>query len=224
MKKIYLLPLGFLFLAMPLCADDSYAGKSNGLFIGADGGYAFSYTYIDTVLEDQVNGHRYDGYNFDEYDDYGDGVFNYGVKIGWYFKNSNMKAYISYERSSKAKDNDGYSDFSDKTSKVLLGYDAAFAKAGDFRFVVGGTIGYANMKLRIDDYSARYDGVDAGLKVGAIYDLNSHNEIEFGLKTNYSFYEEKTIGNTRISGRTYDVNINPYQLRVGLYTGYNFKF
>jgi hypothetical protein len=220
------LPLGFLLAAMPLCADDygADAGKSSGLFIGVEGGYSFSYTYLDTILEDQVNGRKYEGYILDEYDDYDDGVFDYGVKIGWYFKNSDMKAYVSYQRNTKAENNDGYKEFSDKVSKILLGYDAVFAKAGDFRFVGGGTLGYANMKLRIDDYSATYDGFDIGGKAGAIYDLNLHNEIEFGLKTNYSFYKEKTVGSRQINSRNYDINIRPYQFSLGVYLGYNFKF
>jgi hypothetical protein len=223
---------GSLLSTLPIYANDYDSAhqnltdikKNNGLFIGIDGGYALNYTYLDTILEDQVNGHKYNGYIIDEYDDYSDGIFDYGIKIGWYFKNSDMRTYITYKRNTKAKDNDGYSDFSDKVSKVLLGYDIAFAKAGDFRFAAGGTIGYANMKLKIDDYSASYDGFDIGGKIGAIYDINSHNEIEFGLRANYSFYQEKTVGDRYIGGRTYDINIKPYQLNLGFYLGYNFKF
>jgi hypothetical protein len=212
---------------MPLCADDA-AKKSNGLFMGIYGGYAFRYTYLDTVLEDRINGHKYGGYELDEYDDYRDGVFNYGVKIGWYFKNSDMRAYLSYERGTKSKDNDGYKDFFDKVNKISAGYDIVFAKAGDFRFIAGGTLGYAHMKLRVKDNSflhkASYDGVDVGGKVGTIYDINPANELEFGLKTNYSAYNTKTIGQRTINGREYDININPYQFNFGLYFGYNLKF
>jgi hypothetical protein len=224
LKKVYLSLVVALLAAMPLCAEDD----SNGLFLGAYGGYAFRYTYLDTVLEDRINGHRYDGYALNEYDDYGDGAFDYGVKIGWYFEDSDMRAYLSYERSTKAKDNDGYSDFSDRVSKISMGYDIAFIRINDFRFIAGGTLGYAHMRLKVKNNSgshkASYDGIDIGGKVGAIYDIDQKNELEFGLKTNYSVYNEKTIGRRTINTREYDVNINPYQFKFGLYLGYNFKF
>lgn len=235
MKKIILaLSCCLSLYANDVQQDFSEAKNSNGLFIGVEGGYAFSYTYLDTVLEDRENGHRYDGIGWDQYADYGDGVFDYGVKVGWYFKNSDMRAYAEYKRNTKAKDNDGYSDFSAKVSKILLGYDAAVLKAGDFRFIVGAALGYANMKLYTNymgnNHSGSYDGFDAGLKLGFIYDLNSHNELEFGLKASYTFYGEKTVGEDRIwdshTNRYHnvDINIAPYQFNSGLYIGYNFKF
>jgi hypothetical protein len=230
LKKIFLLLIGSLLSALPIYADDNNLDKSNGLFIGVEGGYILNYTYLDTILEDQTNGDKYNGYIVDEYDDYDNGAFDYGIKIGWYFKNSNMKAYIEYKKSTAAKDYNCYGDFSDKISKVLLGYDVAFAKAGDFRFIGGGTLGYANMKLKIKNHtslpnhSISYDGLDVGGKVGVIYDINAHNELELGLRGSYSFYQEKTVGERKIGTKTYDVNIRPYQLNFGLYLGYNFKF
>jgi hypothetical protein len=80
------------------------------------------------------------------------------------------------------------------------------------------------MKLKIDNHSRSYNGFDIGGKIGAIYNINQHNELEFGLRANYSYYGEKTVGERRYGGRNYYVNVSPYQLQTGLYFGYNFKF
>lgn len=59
-----------------------------------------------------------------------------------------------------------------------------------------------------------YITLDAYAKLGIKYQINQHNELIFGLKTNYGFYQNKklTDGSTVL-----------YQTR-GVFFGYNFKF
>jgi hypothetical protein len=210
----------------PVASDDRPVSdkKTKGWFVGIEGGYAWSGTYLDTILVDD-DGDKYSGYGADEYNDYSDSVANYGIKVGYYFKNSDMRVYVSFDKNTKAEATDDDIKFTNEVSKLSIGYDAAVAKISEnFRFLVGANLGYARLKSTINNYSASYSGVDIGGKFGVIYDINAANEIEFGLKINCSIFEEKKAGEEKIGNKYYDVDILPIQARAGLYLGYNYKF
>ncbi|MDR0407996.1 MAG: hypothetical protein LBH45_03660 [Campylobacteraceae bacterium] len=227
MKKILIGLVGlFGVFVAPILAQptDASAAKKSGLFIGLEGGFALSWTYLDTILVDD-DGDKYSGYIIDEYDDYSDSVFNYGVKAGWYFRDSDMRVYAMFEKNTKAEDTDYDIKFSNEITKVLIGYDAAVVKISEnSRLLTGVNLGYAKLKSIVGDHSASYNGIDFGGKVGILYDINNNNEIEFGLKVNCSVFEEKKAGERKIGNTYYDVDILPIQVKAGLYVGYNYKF
>ena len=72
-----------------------------------------------------------------------------------------------------------------------------------------------------------------GLKLGAIYELNKNNELEFGFKFDTANYKDKdtaissAIGTDEIYGYNVDSTRSIKDIKrtnMGVFVGYNYKF
>ncbi|MBR6952804.1 MAG: hypothetical protein IKH66_03185 [Campylobacter sp.] len=198
-----------LVLASSLMANFASA---NSVFVGFDGVYN-----IKSELEldaGNVSGKIKDS------------TFGLGLKVGYDF--DLFRVYGEYLYKTKAKDsysdNDGESLYEWNAHQFLIGADYTPRLMENFKFVLGAYTGISRLNYEIsttDIVLGNYDdkvnktGWLLGAKIGGIYELNSNNEIEFGVKGDYVNYG---------SVSDYDGSLDFTEMNYGLYLGYNFKF
>ncbi|PSM52218.1 hypothetical protein CBLAS_0211 [Campylobacter blaseri] len=186
-------------LASSLVASSMLA---EGLFVGGEAGY---YKTSTSLIEDpglptekKVTFKKSHaslgfkaGYDFDMYRVYGEYIHNFKAKI-----NFEDGAYISQ-----------------KSDDILIGADYTPKITDNFKFVVGAFGGRSKMKYKVKNdlneiFKFSGHGWKIGAKVGGIYEINSQNEVEFGVKAAFAKY------------KSLDNKPKPY----GAYIGYNYKF
>lgn len=130
-------------------------------------------------------------------------TFNPALNFGYIFS-PNHRVYVSYS----------YLDLS-STNKFLLGYDFTPQIDGSLRGDLGIYGGFAK--------ASKFSGGAYGLKLGALYELNEYNEINFGVKfEQIPFNEYKTTGNA--NAIDYSSSNERTITNYGLYVGYVYKF
>lgn len=123
-----------------------------------------------------------------------------GLNVGYRF-NPDHRVYVGYRHFT--------GDLADGDARsYLVGYDFTPKISGNFRGLVGLYGGFTEI----------LDGRDAtgGLKLGGIYDVNANNEIQFGVKYDYTELD-MDYGNTVSEGKLELKN-------TAFYIGYNYKF
>lgn len=216
MKKILVLSS-----CVALLASSVYAG---GFFIGGEGG--FSTTSRENTITRFLSQYRSDGYGYSNgyygyipsgyytttYEDtFETSIFNflYGLNVGFYGKYSRI--YASYG-SLLGRSNSG------TTHKFALGVDFTPQIRNSLSIIFGFYGGYAYLYKPVDiNPNYNFSGILLGGKVGVLYELNEHNEIQLGIKTEWIGFLDPTTDNDGYSQRITDKNI-------GLYVGYNYKF
>lgn len=200
--------LGFkLVLLSSLACLNAFA---EGAFIGIDTDYSFR-------SEHKIkNGD-------DENVKFNDGQFGVGLKAGYDFDGFRVYAKYSYDPKASKYFSDAKEDVKWETHKFVVGADYTPAINDDFKFVAGGYAGYVRQNFNLRPNNSKYNenfsinGIVLGAKVGGIYNIDKHNEIEFGYNIEYAKYSNKALLDGGASNNHYETN-------HGLYLGYNYKF
>ncbi|MCV3406516.1 porin family protein [Campylobacter lari] len=206
-----------LVASVALVSNLALADENSGLLLGIDAGWF--HTKVKSNLEHTKNNKKFNG------DLEGD-VPVFGLRVGYRFS-ENHRLYGAYNYSSEFSDVINTAKFKIDgkftTHKFLLGYDFTPKIFEKTRAVLGVYGGYArtNMTLKtsILSLSQDFDGYTYGAKIGALYELNQANEIEFGFKAEQTHYDTRNFS-TANSSNFYD----PKQTNYGLYLGYTYKF
>ena len=186
---------------------------ADGAFVGFETGYSKS------SLK-----YKWSGDNPDDSESlkFKGGAFGLGVKGGYDF--GMFRAYGEYIYKFKAKDDIVYEDgdtekVSWKSHNFLIGGDFTPSLTNNFKLALGAYTGVSKIKVKSEDS----DGDDTlsktgwiiGGKIGGIYEINQNNEVEFGVKTDYTKYKKETDedGTGKLSATN-----------TGFYLGYNYKF
>ncbi|HEC3409158.1 TPA: outer membrane beta-barrel protein [Campylobacter jejuni] len=202
-----------------LFSNLALADENSGFFIGADA--AFLHTKVKSDLKH--NGSKSSVIN-------GDMIENIPVldlKIG-YRLNQLHRIYFLYANSDDFDDFITTPQFNIEAdfsiNKFLLGYDFTPELFEKTRGVLGVYSGYARTDLTLKtsflSLSQNFDGYFYGAKIGALYDLTPHNEIELGFKAEQIHYNSRNFYQNQVGSNFYD----PKQTNYGVYLGYNYKF
>ncbi|MBF7043345.1 outer membrane beta-barrel protein [Campylobacter volucris] len=209
-----------IIASIALLSNVAMADENSGLLLGVDAGWF--HTQIDSSIKHRNNGQKA---NFNG--DLEGNIPVFGLKIG-YRINENHRVYSAYNYSSEMSDVitiprftiDGEFD----THKILFGYDFTPKVFDNTRAVLGLYGGYARTDLTLKtgrlSLSENFDGFTYGAKIGALYELNPSNEIEFGFKVEKTTYTSENFYQNNIGSNFY----NPEQTNYGLYLGYTYKF
>jgi hypothetical protein len=139
---------------------------------------------------------------------YGYNTANYGIKFGYILQDNN-RIYLNYNRNTDMEEEIGSAKATATLQKVLLGLESVSYATANFGIIYGGAIGWAYLsgEAKSNSISVKVSesALAVGLKVGGIYSIGEHNEIEFGVKAGGSFFEET-------------------EWNAGAYAGYSFKF
>ena len=195
----------------------SSAAAAEGTFVGFEG------ALLQSTLNPNVNGFKLLG------DDPKDTAFDLGFKVGQDFGDYRVWAGYAYRTAAKesysvtAAAGSATYDVEWKSHNFLVGGAYTPAITESFRALVGGYIGIA--RTTIDEAgtgtipslnfnwsgssSTSGTGVLVGAKLGSIYAINDNNEIEFGLKVDYTDTGVEWLDSTT---------------NYGIYVGYNYKF
>ncbi|TXE79023.1 porin family protein [Campylobacter peloridis] len=207
-----------LIASMALVSNLALADENSGLFLGVDAGWF--HTKVKSDLDNTKNNKKFNG------DLEGD-IPVFGLRAGYRFS-ENHRLYGAYSYSSEFSDVintprlkiDG--EFT--THKFLFGYDFTPKIFEKTRAVFGAYGGYARtditLKTRFLSLSQDFDGYTYGAKIGALYELNPSNEIEFGFKAEQTHYNTRNFYQNAVGSNFYD----PKQTNYGLYLGYTYKF
>ncbi|TXE88158.1 porin family protein [Campylobacter volucris] len=208
-----------IIASIALFSNVAMADENSGMFLGVDAGWF--HTKIDSSIKHR--GTTQSNFN----GDLEGNIPVFGLKIG-YRINENHRVYSAYNYSSEMSDVitipkftiDGEFD----THKILFGYDFTPKVFDNTRAVLGLYSGYARtdltLKTTLLSLSENFDGFTYGAKIGALYELNSSNEIEFGFKIEKTTYTSENFYQSAIGSNFY----NPEQTNYGLYLGYTYKF
>ncbi|TKX30921.1 outer membrane beta-barrel protein [Campylobacter aviculae] len=201
-----------------LSTNLALADENSGFFIGTDA--AWMHTQVKGDLK-----HNKTGLNFNA--DVSGNLPVFGLRAGYRF-NEMHRIYAAYNYSDEFNDLiktpriqiEG--DFT--THKFLLGYDFTPKLFTNTRAVLGAYLGYArtniDLKTSLLSLSQDFDGFVYGAKIGAMYELTPHNEIEFGFKAEQIHYNSRNFYTNQIGSNFYD----PKQINYGVYLGYAYKF
>ena len=199
--------------AAAVCVSASFG---EGAYIGLEGDYSFK-SSITTKWSDEDGS----GTNKDR-----KAQAALGFKGGYDF--GIARAYGEYLYDFKASktgtDEDGTFKHEWSKHNLIAGADFTPEITSGFKLVAGGYTGVSFLKYK-DSYSD-FDGSSGslsktvpgwviGAKLGGIYGFDTHHEIEFGYKADYTRYKANKLGK--------DVD-KIYETNHGLYLGYNFKF
>ncbi|EAK0436345.1 porin family protein [Campylobacter lari] len=211
------LKLFSLVASVALVSNLALADENSGLLLGIDAGWF--HTKVKSDLDNTKNNKKFNG------DLEGD-IPVFGLRVGYRFS-ENHRFYGAYNYSSEFSDVINTPRFKIDgeftTHKFLLGYDFTPKIFEKTRAVLGVYGGYARtdmtLKTSFLSLSQDFDGYTYGAKIGALYELNQANEIEFGFKAEQSHYNTRNFS-TANSSNFYD----PKQTNYGLYLGYTYKF
>ncbi|CAD7289050.1 hypothetical protein LMG7974_01306 [Campylobacter majalis] len=198
-----------ILIASSLLGSIAFA---DGAFVGVSGAYNFKSQIKPDKSEQKGKFGKFDDKNAE-----------FGIKAGYDF--DSFRAYGAYVYGTKAK--------KDKTSKsnaqptenlkiewkshnIVGGVDWTPEIVSGFKAVVGGYMGvsYAKSNTALKDSTGKIvatgsknaSGLITGIKLGGLYELDMHNEIEFGFKGENVKFKDANARN------------------FGLYLGYNYKF
>lgn len=174
-----------------LFSNLALADENSGFFIGADA--AWMHAQVKSELKHKNTKQNFNG-------DISGNIPSFGLKLG-YRLNENHRIYAGYNYS------DEFSDFIKTpkiqiegdftTHKFLTGYDFTPKLFEKTRAVLGVYGGYARTDLTLKtsflSLSQNFDGYFYGAKIGALYDLTSHNEIELGFKAEQIHYNSRNF-------------------------------
>lgn len=209
-----------IIASIALLSNVAMADENSGLFLGA--GMGWFHTQIDSSIK-----HRNQSNNSNINGDLEGDIPVFSLKVG-YRINENHRVYSAYNYSSEMSDViqttnikiDGEFD----THKILFGYDFTPKIFDDTRAVLGIYGGYAKTDLTFKtnglSLSENFDGFTYGAKIGALYELDSSNEVEFSFKVEKTTYTSENFYQSSIGSNFY----NPEQTNYGLYLGYTYKF
>ena len=171
---------------------------AEGAFVGAEGGWFYKHGKFD---ESNAAGFSDNASSAD-----------LGLKLG-YIITDDHRVYGAYHYDFGGKFNDGNGDIKGQFHKFLLGYDFTPQIYNEWRGILGVYGGYTFAKLKPDgDNSVTFKkGFAYGAKVGALYEINANNEVEFGVKAEQLRYNKKQ-------------EVKPTITDAGLYVGYAYKF
>ena len=203
----------------------SSGAAAKGLFVGVEG----------ALLQSRVELSFYPFLNL--LDDPKDTSMELGLKAGYDFDTFRILGGYSYRSQRRKKYNlrsgNDFNDFTDgefswQTNNIFLGVNYTPSLSDEFKLSLGVYTGLSIVKGEFNgdaqftvqnrsgtyihtfrDKSITRVGSILGGNLGAIYEVNKNNEIEFGVKGDYQ--------TTNIT--EYDNIIN-----YGLYVGYNYKF
>lgn len=191
---------------------------AEGTFVGVEGAFVQSKVNLDS-----------DANEF--FSDPKDGAFEFGFKAGQDFGDYRLWAGYSYQTEasetqtlSNGKDSIDLK-FAWSAHNFLVGADYTPSITESFKAVVGAYGGLSVIKAKNQtdgkitfggstytgngSQSKTDTGAIVGLRLGGIYAVDANDEIEFGVKTDYT--------KTGINGINYVTN-------YGVYVGYNYKF
>lgn len=174
-----------------LFSNLALADENSGFFIGADA--AWMHAQVKSELKHKNTKRNFNG-------DISGNIPSFGLKLG-YRLNENHRIYAGYNYS------DEFSDFIKTpkiqiegdftTHKFLTGYDFTPKLFEKTRAVLGVYGGYARTDLTLKtsflSLSQNFDGYFYGAKIGALYDLTPHNEIELGFKAEQIHYNSRNF-------------------------------
>jgi len=198
--------------AAAVCASASFG---EGVFLGIEGDYSFKSSLTTKWSEEDW-----------ETDKDRKAQAALGFKGGYDF--GIARAYGQYLYAFKASktntDEDGVVKHEWNKHILLVGGDFTPEITSDFKLVAGAYTGVSFLKYK-DSY-VNFDGASGsatetapgwviGAKLGGIYSFDTHHEIEFGYKADYTKYKASKLGE--------DVD-KVYETNHGIYLGYNFKF
>ncbi|EHB9326252.1 porin family protein [Campylobacter jejuni] len=207
-----------IIAGIALFSSSAFAEEKSGFFIGADAAYV--QTKVQGNLKHNQTGAVFNG-------DLSSSIPILGLKAGYRF-NDLHRLYLAYNYSDEFSDIirtpkiqiEG--DFT--THKFLTGYDFTPKLFEKTRAVLGVYGGYARTDLTLKtsflSLSQNFDGYFYGAKIGALYDLTPHNEIELGFKAEQIHYNSRNFYQNKVGSNFYD----PKQTNYGVYLGYNYKF
>ncbi|EAJ6135963.1 porin family protein [Campylobacter lari] len=212
------LKLFSLVASVALISNLALADENSGLLLGIDAGWF--HTKIKSDLEHTKNNKKFNG-------DLEGNIPVFSLRAGYRF-NENHRIYGAYNYSSELSDVINTTrlkiDGEFTTHKFLLGYDFTPKIFEKTRAVLGVYGGYAKtditLKTNFLSLSQNFDGYTYGAKIGALYELNQANEIEFGFKAEQSHYNTRNFYQGAVGSNFYD----PKQTNYGLYLGYTYKF
>ncbi len=215
-------------IAFGLAAALSTAAFGDGAFVGGEAGW------LHSKAKNTNDSHMKAS----------DNTANIGIKAGYEFMDMH-RIYGAYNYQSATKDNYSVTRQGDATEgllnengslkikgvhKFLLGYDFAPKITENWRAVVGAYLGYAKSKSEISGVLRKASdnsfvenikegksmrGFIYGAKIGGAYDIDEHNEIEFGFRAEQIKYKKFNDGGDDIKFK---------QTNYGLYAGYTYKF
>lgn len=154
--------------------------------------------------------------------DYGDvkdhGIPTLGIKGGYDY--DAFRIYGAYNYDFKAKVNEDEDKVEWTKHAITLGADWTPEINENFKFLLGayGGLGILdfNGEVTYDDYYVKVDetsvGFLLGARVGGLAEIDEHNEVEFGFKTEWSTYKDFEYID--------DIDNTVYEI----YAGYNYKF
>ncbi|RKO64379.1 hypothetical protein CKA54_05690 [Campylobacter sp. P255] len=208
-----------LVACVALASNLALADENSGLLLGVDAGWFHTKVKSD-IEHSQKKSVKFNG-------DLEGNIPVFGLKIG-YRLNENHRLYGAYNYSSELSDVINVSrlkiDGEFTTHKFLLGYDFTPKIFEKTRAVLGLYGGYARtdmtLKTSLLSISQDFDGYTYGAKIGALYELNQANEIEFGFKAEQTHYNTRNFYQSTVGSNFYD----PKQTNYGLYLGYTYKF
>ena len=192
-------------------------GSSEGLLLGIEGDYSFKSSVKGKTIS---YGDKF------KWDDAQPAI---GIKIGYDFDVFRVYGAYSYDfEASKSHEIDMFSwKDSWKKHNLLVGADFTPEITNSFKLIAGAYTGVSFMRYKNESsfslpgyafsvsYKANLNGWVIGAKLGGLYSLDEHNEIEFGYKADYTKY-----GKTSDEKDMKDVR----ETNHGIYLGYNFKF
>lgn len=188
------------FLVAGVCAASLVSSAlAEGFFLGGEGAWFYSHGNFKS------EGVKYSGKA---------NSADLGLKVG-YVINDNNRVYgtYHYQFGGKYKLSNFEGNVEGKTHKFLLGYDFTPQIYNEWRGVLGVYGGYTLSKMKPSEGELINfkKGLAYGAKVGALYDINKNNEVEFGFKAEQLNYSKKQ-------------NVKPTLTNAGLYVGYAYKF
>ncbi|WP_169776904.1 outer membrane beta-barrel protein [Campylobacter mucosalis] len=148
----------------------------------------------------------------------GKGQAGLGIKAGYDFDTFRVYGAYVYDLEAKKDSTDENGDKEElKWNKhsVLIGGDYTPSIGDSFKLLAGAYTGVSriNIKVRSDDESGKvnFTGVVVGAKLGAIYEFDKNNAVEFGYKADYTKYSKKNDASLK-------------ETNHGLFVGYTYKF
>ncbi|AII14852.1 outer membrane beta-barrel domain protein [Campylobacter iguaniorum] len=192
----------------------SSAALAEGAFVGLEGGFNQSKVSLDSELSDTFSDPK-------------DGAFEFGLKAGQDF--GSFRVWGGYSYRTKASEDYSFAgpggnidvEMSWKSHNFLVGADYTPSITESFKAVLGAYTGLAITKAEIkgngkvlgydfsENGSETSAGAVVGVRLGGIYEIDKSNEIEFGVKSDYT--------KTGIDGIDKATS-------YGAYVGYNYKF
>ncbi|BCX79914.1 outer membrane beta-barrel protein [Campylobacter sp. 19-13652] len=181
MKKLLITSVAALALASQAMA--------NGAFMGVGADYSLS-----TKL-------KFDG-DSDSIKKAQPGI---SLKAGYDF--GIMRAYGQYDYRFKFKKEVQGVKYKYDSHRFIVGADFTPSLSDSFKLAVGAYTGVTKSKLKVEDLEGdSANGWLIGAKLGGLYEINEHNELDFGFKFDTTKFKDAR------------------ETSPAIYLGYNFKF